>query len=104
VSITGFMDFANVFLDASSYIKNPYLRAKFVEVLFWYTPDIQARVFSQNVDLSSVFDMNQKALKYLAGNLMKFFVGEYPNHSHLRSIDSSEQLCFLFFFLSLYVV
>ncbi|CAI2184476.1 10404_t:CDS:10 [Funneliformis geosporum] len=62
--------FIITFLKSSSYIKNPYLKAKFVEILFYYT--------SRNENeggMGVILNSHPISLEHLMSSLMTFYVG-----------------------------
>jgi ubiquitin conjugation factor E4 B len=68
--------FAMIFLQNSNYIKNPYLKSKFVEILFHFThslyQDASGRTFGK---LDDVFVTHPLARESLVKCLMTFYVG-----------------------------
>ena len=69
--------FAMIFLQNSNYIKNPYLKSKFVEILFHFThslyQDASGRTFGK---LDDVFVTHPLARESLVKCLMTFYVGK----------------------------
>jgi len=61
-----------VVVCSSNYIKNPYLTAKLVEVIFVMNPNIQQRTES----LHEKFLMHPLALQHLVPALMLFYTGK----------------------------
>ncbi|KAL5987810.1 E3 ubiquitin-protein ligase pub1 [Asimina triloba] len=88
-----FLNFIIMFMASPSYIRNPYLRAKMVEVLnYWMqlsrasssTTGIPATISSS---ILSLFEGNQLALDYLVRNLLKLYVDIEFTGSHTQFYD-----------------
>ena len=67
------VNFSVVFLCQSEYIKNPYLRAKFIEILYMLTPEVRENAKVPQVHF--IFDTNTLCLRHLALGLMDFYQG-----------------------------
>ncbi|XP_072992148.1 probable ubiquitin conjugation factor E4 [Typha latifolia] len=77
-----FLNFIIMFMASPSYVKNPYLRAKMVEVLNSWIP--------QRSGLSttaSLFEGHQLSLDYLVRNLLKTYVDIEFTGSHTQFFD-----------------
>ena len=61
-----------VMMCSQNYIRNPYLLAKMVEVIFVMQPMVQPKAIKINQALL----MHELALSYLTPALMQFYVGE----------------------------
>ena len=61
-----------VMMCSQNYIKNPYLLAKLVEVIFVLQPMVQPKAAKINESLL----MHRLALNFLSPALMQFYVGE----------------------------
>ncbi|GJN37027.1 hypothetical protein PR202_gb25945 [Eleusine coracana subsp. coracana] len=77
-----FLNFVIMFMSSSSYIKNPYLRAKMVEVLNCWTPQR-----SGMSSTASLFEGHQLCLDYLVRNLLKLYVDIEFTGSHTQFFD-----------------
>ncbi|GJN12753.1 hypothetical protein PR202_ga31060 [Eleusine coracana subsp. coracana] len=77
-----FLNFIIMFMSSSSYIKNPYLRAKMVEVLNCWTPQR-----SGMNSTASLFEGHQLCLDYLVRNLLKLYVDIEFTGSHTQFFD-----------------
>ena len=64
-----------VMVCSQNYIRNPYLLAKLVEVVFVMQPMVQPRAHKINQALL----MHELALSFLAPALMQFYVGQCPS-------------------------
>ncbi|KAJ1970184.1 Ubiquitin conjugation factor E4 [Dispira parvispora] len=73
MSLEDLVIFVVVFLDHSSYVKNPYLRANLVEILFFLTLEPPADAFPR-LDFGAMLNTNPISLEYLAPALMRFYV------------------------------
>ncbi|KAJ1655624.1 Ubiquitin conjugation factor E4 [Dispira simplex] len=73
MSLDYLIAFVVVFLDHSSYVKNPYLRANLVEILFFLTLESPSETLPQ-LDFGGVLNTDPLSLKYLAPALMRFYV------------------------------
>ncbi|CAM0879382.1 unnamed protein product [Alopecurus aequalis] len=76
-----FLNF-NIMFMASSYIKNPYLKAKMVEVLNCWMPQR-----SGLKSTASLFEGHQLCLDYLVKNLLKLYVDIEFSGSHTQFFD-----------------
>ncbi|KAG0460236.1 hypothetical protein HPP92_023364 [Vanilla planifolia] len=75
-----FLNFIIMFMASPSYLKNPYLRAKMVEVLNCWLPQR-----SGTSATASLFDGNQLSLDYLVRNLLKLYVDiEFTGSQHTQ--------------------
>ncbi|CAO3618750.1 unnamed protein product [Cunninghamella echinulata] len=63
--------FLITFLRNTKYVKNPYLKAKFVEILFYFTHPLGNGIPGE---LEAVLNSNRLALKHLVPSLMSFYV------------------------------
>ncbi|KAI3897369.1 hypothetical protein MKX03_021964 [Papaver bracteatum] len=77
-----FMNFIIMFMGSPNYIKNPYLRAKMVEVLICWMPER-----SGSSSTASLFEGHQFALEYLVRNLLKLYVDIEFTGSHTQFYD-----------------
>ncbi|KAK8933685.1 putative ubiquitin conjugation factor E4 [Platanthera zijinensis] len=77
-----FLNFIIMFMASPSYIKNPYLRAKMVEVLNCWMP--QRGGISAT---ASLFEGHTLSLDYLVGNLLKVYVDIEFTGSHTQFFD-----------------
>ncbi|KAI9019583.1 ubiquitin elongating factor core-domain-containing protein [Phycomyces nitens] len=68
---TELVTFIITFLRNTKYIKNPYLKAKFVEILFFYTYPIAKGVPGE---LEAMLNSHPLALEHLVPSLMTFYV------------------------------
>ncbi|KVH92670.1 Ubiquitin conjugation factor E4, core [Cynara cardunculus var. scolymus] len=78
-----FMNFIIMFMASPEYIRNPYLRAKMVEVLNCWMP---RRSGSSSVT-SSLFEGHQLSVQYLVKNLLKLYVDIEFTGSHTQFYD-----------------
>lgn len=87
VILDEFMSFMIMFMGSPLHIKNPYLRAKMVEVLNAWMP--QKSLYSPTLgsSMSSLFEGHQLALKYLVPNLLKLYVDIEFTGSHTQFYD-----------------
>ncbi|KAK3146922.1 hypothetical protein QOZ80_3BG0275040 [Eleusine coracana subsp. coracana] len=81
-ALDDFLNFVIMFMSSSSYIKNPYLRAKMVEVLNCWTPQR-----SGMSSTASLFEGHQLCLDYLVRNLLKLYVDIEFTGSHTQFFD-----------------
>ncbi|KAI8636432.1 ubiquitin elongating factor core-domain-containing protein [Parasitella parasitica] len=65
--------FIITFLRSTKYVKNPYLKAKLVEILFFFTYPIAKGVPGE---LESILNSHPLALQHLVPSLMNFYVAE----------------------------
>ncbi|WVZ57309.1 hypothetical protein U9M48_007709 [Paspalum notatum var. saurae] len=77
-----FLSFIIMFMGSTSYIKNPYLRAKMVEVLNCWMPQR-----SGLNSTASLFEGHQLCLDYLVRNLLKLYVDIEFTGSHTQFFD-----------------
>ncbi|KAM0846224.1 hypothetical protein ACQ4PT_055809 [Festuca glaucescens] len=77
-----FLNFNIMFMASSSYIKNPYLKAKMVEVLNCWMPQR-----SGLTSTASLFEGHQLCLDYLVINLLKLYVDIEFTGSHTQFFD-----------------
>uniref|UniRef100_A0A1D1Y3H5 Putative ubiquitin conjugation factor E4 n=1 Tax=Anthurium amnicola TaxID=1678845 RepID=A0A1D1Y3H5_9ARAE len=77
-----FLNFIIMFMASPSYIKNPYLRAKMVEVLNCWMPQ-KSGVSST----ASLFEGHQLSLDYLVRNLLNLYVDIEFTGSHTQFFD-----------------
>ncbi|ERN10305.1 hypothetical protein AMTR_s00177p00048180, partial [Amborella trichopoda] len=77
-----FMNFIIMFMASPAYVKNPYLRAKMVEVLNCWMPDK-----SGSSATASLFEGHQLALEYLVYNLLKLYVDIEFTGAHTQFYD-----------------
>ncbi|KAI5062089.1 hypothetical protein GOP47_0022628 [Adiantum capillus-veneris] len=87
VILDEFMSFIVMFMGSPLHIKNPYLRAKMVEVLNAWMP--QKSLYSPTLGsaMSSLFEGHQLALQYLVPNLLKLYVDIEFTGSHTQFYD-----------------
>ncbi|KAL6598275.1 hypothetical protein ACP70R_046440 [Stipagrostis hirtigluma subsp. patula] len=81
-ALDDFLNFIIMFMASTSYIKNPYLRAKMVEVLNCWTPKR-----SGLNSTASLFEGHQLCLDYLVRNLLKLYVDIEFTGSHTQFFD-----------------
>ncbi|KAL6894677.1 hypothetical protein ACP4OV_008775 [Aristida adscensionis] len=81
-ALDDFLNFIIMFMASTSYIKNPYLRAKMVEVLNCWTPQR-----SGLNSTASLFEGHQLCLDYLVRNLLKLYVDIEFTGSHTQFFD-----------------
>ncbi|KAM0885791.1 hypothetical protein ACQ4PT_030100 [Festuca glaucescens] len=79
--LDGFLNF-NIMFMGSSYIKNPYLKAKMVEVLNCWMPQR-----SGLTSTASLFEGHQLCLDYIVPNLLKLYVDIEFTGSHTQFFD-----------------
>ncbi|KAK1296537.1 putative ubiquitin conjugation factor E4 [Acorus calamus] len=77
-----FMNFIIMFMASPSYIKNPYLRAKMVEVLKLWIPER-----SGSSATAALFEGHQLSLDFLVRNLLKLYVDIEFTGSHTQFFD-----------------
>ncbi|CAN4082649.1 unnamed protein product [Withania somnifera] len=82
VSLDDFMNFIIMFMASPEYIRNPYLRAKMVEVLNCWMPRR-----SGSTATSTLFEGHQLSLEYLVRNLLKLYVDIEFTGSHTQFYD-----------------
>lgn len=77
-----FMNFIIMFMASPEYIRNPYLRAKMVEVLNCWMPRR-----SGSSAAATLFEGHQLSLEYLVRNLLKLYVDIEFTGSHTQFYD-----------------
>uniref|UniRef100_A0A803LSE6 RING-type E3 ubiquitin transferase n=1 Tax=Chenopodium quinoa TaxID=63459 RepID=A0A803LSE6_CHEQI len=82
VILDDFMNFIIMFMASPEYIRNPYLRAKMVEVLNGWMPRR-----SGSSATASLFEGHQLSLQYLVKNLLKLYVDIEFTGSHTQFYD-----------------
>ncbi|XP_057971394.1 probable ubiquitin conjugation factor E4 [Malania oleifera] len=83
ILLDDFMNFIIMFMASPKFIRNPYLRAKMVEVLnCWMSPASD----SFHV-MSTLFNGHELCLKYLVRNLLKLYVDIEFTGSHTQFYD-----------------
>ncbi|PON40797.1 Ubiquitin conjugation factor E4, core [Parasponia andersonii] len=82
VLLDDFMNFIIMFMASPNYIRNPYLRAKMVEVLNCWMPRR-----SGSSATASLFEGHQLSLEYLVRNLLKLYVDIEFTGSHTQFYD-----------------
>ncbi|KAK2987861.1 hypothetical protein RJ640_025628 [Escallonia rubra] len=82
ILLDDFMNFIIMFMASPEYIRNPYLRAKMVEVLNCWMP--RGRGSSVTTTL---FEGHQMSLEYLVRNLLKLYVDIEFTGSHTQFYD-----------------
>lgn len=82
VLLDDFMNFIIMFMASPNYIRNPYLRAKMVEVLNCWMPRR-----SGSTATSTLFEGHQLSLEYLVRNLLKLYVDIEFTGSHTQFYD-----------------
>ncbi|CAH1420992.1 unnamed protein product [Lactuca virosa] len=83
VKLDDFMNFIIMFMASPEYIRNPYLRAKMVEVLNCWMP---CRSGSSSAT-STLFEGHQLSVQYLVKNLLKLYVDIEFTGSHTQFYD-----------------
>nr|XP_043615254.1 probable ubiquitin conjugation factor E4 [Erigeron canadensis] len=83
VKLDDFMNFIIMFMASPEYIRNPYLRAKMVEVLNCWMP----RGNDTSSATSSLFEGHQLSVQYLVRNLLKLYVDIEFTGSHTQFYD-----------------
>lgn len=82
IMLDDFMNFIIMFMASPEYIRNPYLRAKMVEVLNCWMPRR-----SGSSATASLFEGHQLSLEYLVRNLLKLYVDIEFTGSHTQFYD-----------------
>ncbi|KAL2316564.1 hypothetical protein Fmac_030440 [Flemingia macrophylla] len=82
VVLDEFMNFIIMFMPSPEFIKNPYLRAKMVEVLNCWMPRM-----SGSTATTTLFEGHQLSLEYLVRNLLKLYVDIEFTGSHTQFYD-----------------
>ncbi|KAD6795992.1 hypothetical protein R6Q59_020126 [Mikania micrantha] len=83
VKLDDFMNFIIMFMASPEYIRNPYLRAKMVEVLNCWMP----RRSGTSSVTSTLFEGHQLSVQYLVRNLLKLYVDIEFTGSHTQFYD-----------------
>ncbi|MFS7948101.1 putative U box domain, Zinc finger, RING/FYVE/PHD-type, ubiquitin conjugation factor E4, core [Helianthus anomalus] len=83
VKLDDFMNFIIMFMASPEYIRNPYLRAKMVEVLNCWMP----RRSDTSSATSTLFEGHQLSVQYLVRNLLKLYVDIEFTGSHTQFYD-----------------
>lgn len=83
VKLDDFMNFIIMFMASPEYIRNPYLRAKMVEVLNCWMP----RRSGSSSATSTLFEGHQLSVQYLVKNLLKLYVDIEFTGSHTQFYD-----------------
>ncbi|KAK9054028.1 hypothetical protein SSX86_025104 [Deinandra increscens subsp. villosa] len=83
VKLDDFMNFIIMFMASPEYIRNPYLRAKMVEVLNCWMP----RRSGTSSVTSTLFEGHQLSVGYLVKNLLKLYVDIEFTGSHTQFYD-----------------
>ncbi|CAK9162965.1 unnamed protein product [Ilex paraguariensis] len=82
VSLDDFMNFIIMFMASPEFIRNPYLRAKMVEVLNCWMPRRSGSSIT-----STLFEGHQLSLEYLVRHLLKLYVDIEFTGSHTQFYD-----------------
>ncbi|XP_075482965.1 putative ubiquitin conjugation factor E4 isoform X2 [Primulina tabacum] len=82
VILDDFMNFIIMFMASVEYIRNPYLRAKMVEVLNCWMPQRSGSKATE-----TLFEGHQLSLEYLVRNLLKLYVDIEFTGSHTQFYD-----------------
>ncbi|KAE8694471.1 putative ubiquitin conjugation factor E4 [Hibiscus syriacus] len=82
IILDDFMNFIIMFMGSPQFIKNPYLRAKMVEVLNCWMPRR-----SGSSATSTLFEGHELSLEYLVRNLLKLYVDIEFTGSHTQFYD-----------------
>ncbi|CAM6108599.1 unnamed protein product [Calypogeia fissa] len=82
-----FMSFIVMFIGSPLHVKNPYLRAKMVEVLVGWTPSECDSKKLRKARPWTVFEGHQLALQYLVPNLLKIYEDIEFTGSHTQFDD-----------------
>lgn len=65
---------AALLLDQPAFIKNPYNRSKFVEILHFITPELREQLGGQSIpDLSYLLNTHPALLKFLVPSMLSFY-------------------------------
>ncbi|KAF5766072.1 putative U box domain, Zinc finger, RING/FYVE/PHD-type, ubiquitin conjugation factor E4, core [Helianthus annuus] len=83
VKLDDFMNFIIMFMASPEYIRNPYLRAKMVEVLNCWMP----RRSDTSSATSTLFEGHQLSVQYLVRNLLKLYIDIEFTGSHTQFYD-----------------
>lgn len=82
VVLDDFMNFIIMFMGSPNFIRNPYLRAKMVEVLNCWMPGRSGSSVT-----ATLFEGHQLSLEYLVRNLLKLYVDIEFTGSHTQFYD-----------------
>ncbi|KAJ7561846.1 hypothetical protein O6H91_03G043800 [Diphasiastrum complanatum] len=82
-----FMSFIVMFMASPLHVKNPYLRAKMVEVLNAWMPSKSSYSPTLSNSMASLFEGHPLALEYLVPNLLKLYVDIEFTGSHTQFYD-----------------
>ncbi|CAK9231327.1 unnamed protein product [Sphagnum troendelagicum] len=82
VNLDEFMSFIVMFMGSPLHVRNPYLRAKMVEVLNAWMPSK-----SPSAVMALLFEKHHLALQYLVPNLLKLYVDIEFTGSHTQFYD-----------------
>ncbi|GAB2287734.1 E3 ubiquitin-protein ligase pub1 [Dionaea muscipula] len=82
ILLDDFMNFIIMFMASPQYVRNPYLRAKMVEVLNCWIPSR-----SGSSATATLFEGHQLSLEYLVKNLLKLYVDIEFTGSHTQFYD-----------------
>ncbi|KAF9626513.1 hypothetical protein IFM89_034447 [Coptis chinensis] len=82
IVLDDFMNFIIMFMGSPEFIRNPYLRAKMVEVLNCWMPSR-----SNSTSTATLFEGHQLSLEYLVRNLLKLYVDIEFTGSHTQFYD-----------------
>eukprot|EP00899_Mesostigma_viride_P025856 jgi/Mesvir1/6455/Mv19535-RA.2 len=85
VSLEELMNFMVVMVGSPLYLKNPYLRAKMVEVLSMWIPTHCPH--SMAGTMTALFEGHQLCLRHLVPNLLKLYVDIESTGSHTQFYD-----------------
>ncbi|XP_050384650.1 probable ubiquitin conjugation factor E4 [Argentina anserina] len=87
IMLDEFMNFIIMFMASPEYIRNPYLRAKMVEVLTCLMPRPGHQPTAVTAAATSLFEGHQLSLEYLVRNLLKLYVDIEFTGSHTQFYD-----------------
>lgn len=87
VILDEFMSFIVMFMGSPLHVKNPYLRAKMVEVLNAWMPQKSSYSPMLGSSMASLFEGHQLALQHLVPNLLKLYVDIEFTGSHTQFYD-----------------
>ncbi|KAK6913309.1 Ubiquitin conjugation factor E4, core [Dillenia turbinata] len=82
VLLDDFMNFIIMFMASPNFVRNPYLRAKMVEVLNCWMPRRSGSSIT-----TTLFEVHQLSLEYLVRNLLKLYVDIEFTGSHTQFYD-----------------
>lgn len=86
VPLDDMIKFIIIFINSVAYIRNPYLRAKLVEVIAVLTPDMQG-YRRRTSRFGEIIERHPLALSHLASSLMRFYVDVENTGSHTQFYD-----------------